>query len=92
MDCDFSHDPKDLIRLHKVLIKDESDMVVGSRYITGVNVVNWPMSRVLLSYFASKYVRFISGFPFLYSNYGFKCFKRIVLESINLYKIHCILI
>ena len=58
MDCDFSHDPNDLKRLHNVIFNNEADMVVGSRYVSGVNVVNWPMSRVLLSYFASKYVRF----------------------------------
>ena len=87
MDCDFSHDPKDLIRLHKVLTKDESDMVVGSRYITGVNVVNWPMSRVLLSYFASKYVRFFTRMKISDSTAGFNGYKRDILENIDFQKI-----
>ena len=87
MDCDFSHDPKDLIRLHKVLAQDESDMVIGSRYITGVNVVNWPMSRVLLSYFASKYVRFFTRMKISDSTAGFNGYKRDILENIDFQKI-----
>jgi dolichol-phosphate mannosyltransferase len=83
MDADFSHDPNDLPRLLEPLEKDEADLSIGSRYITGVNVVNWPMSRVLLSWFASKYVRFILGIPVQDTTAGFKCYKRIVLETIN---------
>uniref|UniRef100_UPI004048A926 polyprenol monophosphomannose synthase n=1 Tax=Algoriphagus sp. TaxID=1872435 RepID=UPI004048A926 len=84
MDCDFSHDPKDLIRLYQA-IKDRSfDLAIGSRYITGVNVVNWPIGRVLMSYFASKYVNFITGLPIQDATAGFKCYHRSVLEKINL--------
>ncbi len=87
MDCDFSHDPKDLSRLHDAC-KDGADLSIGSRYVKGVNVVNWPMSRVLLSYFASVYVRFITGMPIQDSTAGFKCYKRSTLEKINFDKIH----
>ena len=87
MDCDFSHDPRDLIRLHNVLKKNEADMVIGSRYITGVNVVNWPMSRVLLSYFASKYVRFFTRIKVSDSTAGFNGYKRDILESLDFSKI-----
>lgn len=84
MDCDFSHDPKDLIRLYDA-IKDRSyDLAIGSRYITGVNVVNWPMGRVLMSYFASVYVNFITGLPIKDATAGFKCYHRSVLEGIRL--------
>jgi len=83
MDCDFSHDPKDLIRLHNVISNEEADMVIGSRYITGVNVVNWPMSRVLLSYFASKYVQFFTRMKIADSTAGFNGYKREILENID---------
>lgn len=87
MDADFSHDPKDLIRLYKACKEDGADVSVGSRYSQGVNVVNWPMKRVLLSYFASKYVRFITGIPIHDTTAGFVCYKRHVLETIELDKI-----
>jgi dolichol-phosphate mannosyltransferase len=84
MDCDFSHDPKDLIRLYEAVQNRKYDLAVGSRYITGVNVVNWPMGRVLMSYFASKYVNFVTGLPIHDATAGFKCYHRSVLEGINL--------
>ncbi len=84
MDADFSHDPKDLPRLLEACTEDHTDMAIGSRYIKGVNVVNWPMSRVLLSYFASKYVRLVTGLPIADSTAGFKCYRREVLETIDL--------
>ena len=83
MDADFSHDPKELGPMLSIL-KEKADLVVGSRYIEGVNVVNWPMSRVLLSYFASLYVRLITGIPIKDSTAGFVGYRRVVLESINL--------
>ncbi|MBJ6369116.1 polyprenol monophosphomannose synthase [Snuella sedimenti] len=86
MDADFSHDPKDLVRLHKACV-DGADLSIGSRYITGVNVVNWPMSRVLMSYMASKYVRLITGMSIHDTTAGFVCYKRHVLEAINLNKV-----
>ncbi|MCS6980626.1 MAG: polyprenol monophosphomannose synthase [Flavobacteriales bacterium] len=82
MDCDFSHNPEDLIRLREACVQQGADLAIGSRYVTGVNVVNWPMSRVLLSYFASKYVRFITGLPVHDATAGFKCYRRRVLEHI----------
>jgi len=87
MDADFSHDPNDLLKLYDKCVKDGADVSVGSRYSRGVNVVNWPMSRVLLSYFASKYVRFITGIPVHDTTAGFVCYKRKVLETINFDKI-----
>ena len=87
MDADFSHDPNDLLKLYDKCAKDGADVSVGSRYSRGVNVVNWPMSRVLLSYFASKYVRFITGIPVHDTTAGFVCYKRKVLETINFNKI-----
>lgn len=86
MDADFSHNPDDLVRLRQACI-DGADLAVGSRYVTGVNVVNWPMGRVILSYFASRYVRFITGMPINDATAGFKCYKRKVLETIKLDKI-----
>lgn len=86
MDADFSHNPDDLIRLRQACV-DGADLAIGSRYVKGVNVVNWPMSRVLMSYFASKYVQFITGIPIQDATAGFKCYRRIVLETINLQKI-----
>lgn len=84
MDCDFSHDPKDLIRLYDAVKEREVDLAIGSRYITGVNVVNWPMGRVLMSYFASVYVKFITGLPVKDATAGFKCYHKSVLEAIRL--------
>jgi dolichol-phosphate mannosyltransferase len=86
MDADFSHNPDDLIRLRQACV-DDADMAVGSRYVTGVNVVNWPMSRVLMSYFASVYVRFITGIDVRDATAGFVCYRRKVLETIKLDKI-----
>ena len=82
MDADFSHNPNDLPKLYEACL--EADMTIGSRYSRGVNVVNWPMSRVLLSYFASKYVRFVLGIPVHDTTAGFVCFSRRVLEGIGL--------
>ncbi len=87
MDADFSHNPKDLIRLHNACKNEGADVSVGSRYSVGVNVVNWPMNRVLLSYFASKYVRFITGMPINDTTAGFVCWNRKVLETLQLDKI-----
>lgn len=87
MDADFSHNPKDLIRLYEACSKDGNDLAIGSRYVMGVNVVNWPMSRVLMSYFASWYVRLVTGMPIADTTAGFKCYRRRVLETINLKKI-----
>lgn len=87
MDADFSHNPEDLIRLYNACAKNGADVSVGSRYSKGVNVVNWPMKRVLLSYFASKYVRFVTGLPVHDTTAGFVCYKRSVLETIQLDKI-----
>lgn len=86
MDADFSHDPNDLINL-KNACTDGADLSIGSRYVRGVNVVNWPMSRVLLSFFASKYVRFVTGIPVHDTTAGFICYRRSVLERIKLDKI-----
>lgn len=86
MDADFSHNPHDLIRLYDACCQG-ADMSIGSRYVTGVNVVNWPMSRVLLSYFASKYVKVITGMKVHDATAGFVCYTRKVLESIHLDKI-----
>ena len=85
MDADFSHNPNDLIRLYEAC--KNADMAVGSRYSQGVNVVNWPMGRVLLSYFASQYVRFVLGIPVFDTTAGFACFKRQTLEAIGLDKV-----
>jgi len=87
MDADFSHNPTDLTRLYDACANQGADVAVGSRYSQGVNVVNWPMKRVLLSYFASKYVQFILGIPVHDTTAGFVCYKRKVLETINLDKI-----
>lgn len=84
MDADFSHDPKDLPRLYNACAEEGFDVAIGSRYVTGVNVVNWPMGRVLMSYFASKYVRFVTGLPICDTTAGFKCYRRRVLEAIDL--------
>lgn len=84
MDADFSHNPNDLPRLYKACAEEGGDVSVGSRYVSGVNVVNWPMGRVLMSYFASKYVRIITGIPVHDTTAGFVCYRRQVLETINL--------
>ena len=84
MDADFSHAPSDLPRLYSACADEGYDLAIGSRYISGVNVVNWPMGRVLMSYFASKYVRFITGFKVHDTTAGFKCYRRRVLETIDL--------
>ena len=85
MDADFSHDPKELINFLKSM--SDNDLILGSRYIKGVNVINWPLSRLLLSYFANVYTRLITGLPICDATGGFKCFRRSVLESIDLDKI-----
>lgn len=84
MDADFSHNPDDLLRLFDACSTKGYDLAIGSRYVSGVNVVNWPMGRVLMSYFASKYVQFITGLPVHDATAGFKCYHRRVLETINL--------
>jgi dolichol-phosphate mannosyltransferase len=86
MDADFSHNPADLVKLYNAC-KAGADLAIGSRYVTGVNVVNWPLSRVLLSFFASVYVRFITGMKIHDATAGFICYKRQLLEQINLDKI-----
>lgn len=87
MDADFSHNPADLISLHDACLNEGADMAIGSRYKSGVNVVNWPMGRVLMSYFASVYVRTITGMKIMDTTAGFKCYRRHVLETIKLDKI-----
>lgn len=87
MDADFSHDPKDLPRLYDATSKEGYDVAIGSRYVSGVNVVNWPIGRVLMSYFASKYVRFVTGFNVHDTTAGFVCYRKKVLETIELDKI-----
>src|ERR1700744_4966097 len=86
MDADFSHNPDDLLKLRQACVEG-ADSVIGSRYINGLNVVNWPMSRVLMSYFASVYVRFITGLKVHDATAGFMCYKRKVLETIDLNKV-----
>lgn len=89
MDADFSHNPEDLVRLQRKC-EEGYDVAIGSRYIRGVNVVNWPIGRVLMSYFASIYVRLVTGMPFKDSTAGFKCYSRKVLETIHPDRIHFI--
>lgn len=84
MDADFSHNPADLPRLYKACAEEGADVSIGSRYVSGANVVNWPMGRVLMSYFASKYVRLITGLPIHDTTAGFKCYRREVLQTIDL--------
>lgn len=84
MDADFSHNPEDLVRLYRACENEGNDVAIGSRYVKGVNVVNWPMGRVLMSFYASVYVRFITGMPFHDSTAGFKCYRAEVLKKINL--------
>ncbi|MBQ3998057.1 MAG: polyprenol monophosphomannose synthase [Paludibacteraceae bacterium] len=87
MDADFSHNPQDLLKLYDACANGGADLAIGSRYVTGVNVVNWPMSRVLMSYFASKYVRTVLGIGIHDTTAGFVCYKRHLLETIELDKI-----
>ena len=87
MDADFSHNPNDLLKLYDACAKEGADLSIGSRYITGVNVVNWPMGRVLMSYFASKYVRTVLGVKIKDTTAGFVCYKRHLLETMELDKI-----
>lgn len=84
MDCDFSHNPEDLERLLYACKCEKADLAIGSRYIRGINVINWPLGRVLMSYFASMYVRLITGMDIMDCTAGFKCFRREVLEAIDL--------
>lgn len=88
MDADFSHNPNDLVRLYNACVKEKADLAIGSRYKSGVNVVNWPIGRVLMSYFASIYVRCITGMNIKDTTAGFKCYHYKVLKAINLDKIH----
>ena len=90
MDADLSHDPNDMVRLFKACREDGADVAIGSRYISGVNVVNWPLSRVLMSYIASIYVRTITGMKIMDTTAGFICYKREVLERIQPYKIRSV--
>jgi dolichol-phosphate mannosyltransferase len=87
MDADFSHNPTDLPKLYNACAEKGADVAIGSRYVSGVNVVNWPIGRVLMSYFASKYVRFVLGVKISDTTAGFKCYKNIVLKTIELDKI-----
>jgi dolichol-phosphate mannosyltransferase len=87
MDADFSHDPHDLIKLYHAVAENGADLAIGSRYISGVNVVNWPLSRVLMSYVASIYVRLVTGMKIMDTTAGFKCYKKEVLQKIRLDKI-----
>jgi dolichol-phosphate mannosyltransferase len=84
MDADFSHNPDDLPRLYHACNEEGYDVAIGSRYVSGVNVVNWPMGRVLMSYFASRFVHIVTGLPLRDSTAGFKCYRKEVLETINL--------
>ncbi len=83
MDADFSHDPRDLVRLYKACNDDNADVAIGSRYISGVNVVNWPLTRVLMSYFASIYVRVVTGMKIMDTTAGFICYKKEVIDNIK---------
>ena len=84
MDADFSHNPQDLLKLYDACANQGADVAIGSRYVSGVNVVNWPMGRVLMSYYASKYVQCVTGIPVHDTTAGFKCYRRKVLETIDL--------
>jgi len=87
MDADFSHKPEDLIRLYNTCTLEAYDLAIGSRYVNGITVVNWPMDRLLMSYYGSKYVQWITGMPFYDTTAGFKCYHRSVLETIDLEKV-----
>ncbi len=84
MDADFSHDPNDLVRLFQSCHDQGFDLTIGSRYISGINVINWPLKRVLMSYFASVYVRKVTGMPIMDTTAGFKCYRKAVLENIGI--------
>lgn len=84
MDADFSHNPADLVRLRDTAVTQQADVVIGSRYVSGVNVVNWPMGRILMSFYASKYVRLVTGLPIHDTTAGFVCYRRRVLEALPL--------
>lgn len=88
MDADFSHNPQDLPRLYAACVEQGADVAIGSRYCNGVNVVNWPLGRVLMSYFASVYVRVVTGMKIQDTTAGFKCYRREVLETIDLDRVH----
>ena len=88
MDADFSHNPEDLVRLYDAARNQKADLVIGSRYVKGVNVVNWPIGRVLMSYYASAYVRFVTRMKIWDTTAGFKCYTRPVLEAIDFDAIH----
>ncbi len=90
MDADFSHNPDDLNRLYQACVEEGAQLAIGSRYKSGVNVVNWPMGRVLMSYFASVYVRFVTGMKIMDTTAGFKCYHRKVLDTIKLDRINLI--
>ena len=83
MDCDFSHNPEDLERLYGACVEQKADLAIGSRYITGINVINWPLGRVIMSYMASVYVRMVTGMKIMDTTAGFKCYHRTVLETID---------
>jgi dolichol-phosphate mannosyltransferase len=87
MDADLSHNPDDLLRLYQALVKENADLAIGSRYISGVNVINWPLGRVIMSYLASIYVRLITGLKIKDTTAGFKCYRNTVLETIHLDRI-----
>ena len=87
MDADFSHDPNDLLKLYDACHNQGADLAIGSRYKSGINVINWPLKRVLMSYFASVYVRKVTGMPIMDTTAGFKCYRRIVLETLEIGKI-----
>jgi dolichol-phosphate mannosyltransferase len=87
MDADFSHDPNDLLKLYDACHNQGADLAIGSRYISGINVINWPLKRVLMSYLASVYVRKITGMPIMDTTAGFKCYRCTVLETIDIEKI-----
>ncbi|MDF9800387.1 dolichol-phosphate mannosyltransferase [Catalinimonas alkaloidigena] len=90
MDADFSHNPNDLVRLYETCAHDGYDLAIGSRYVSGVNVVNWPMSRVLISFFASIYIQMVTSMPIRDATAGFKCYHRSVLQTIDLDRIRFI--
>jgi dolichol-phosphate mannosyltransferase len=87
MDADFSHDPNELLNLYKACNEDGADLAIGSRYISGINVINWPLKRVLMSYMASKYVRLVTGMTIMDTTAGFKSYRRSVLETLDLERI-----
>ena len=88
MDADFSHNPNDLLKLYAACAEQGADVAIGSRYINGINVVNWPLGRILMSYYASVYVRMVTGMKIKDTTAGFKCYRRRVLETLELEKIH----